>query len=1146
MHYLTKNPINYKAANSHNKFLLLSASAAFVLMQASNASANPTGADVVSGSATVSNPSANKLVVNQTSDKAIINWKNFDISENEWTQFVQPGSNSVALNRITDGNPTEILGKLTANGKLMVVNPNGVFFGANSTVDAAGLIASTSDISNDDFNAGKLKLTIPGKANASIINKGNITAADGGLVALVAPNVRNDGIIQANLGTVALASAQTASIDMYGDNLYSFALDKETTAAATGAKAAVENNGIISVGGGKVLLTAKVAKGVVDNVINNTGIIEANSAHMEGGTVVLDGGRGKVRVSGKVKASGKTGGKITVTGKDIELSSADINASGTSGGGAVRIGGDYQGGGILAHADTVTVDSSSKIDVSAKDAGNGGSSVIWSDKLTSFDGSILGTGYENGGAAEVSSKGELGYNGFADLHGENGKNGTLLLDPDSLYIGNYTDHFYAGDHFVSTSPIAASLNSGTDVTATALNNISVLANIIWSGSGSLTLNAGQNIQVGSDIKATFDGANTQGAVTLNAGNNVFVNAGISTKRGDITVNGVDMSMSGGTLKSALGNVVINNSGKFASSGADVLSGRSVTLHQNSYGSIQNAINAVGNTGSGGALLQLGNGTYKQDFYVNDNNFTIKGNGAANTIINAAYGFSTVAYVNGGYNVTIADLAINGGQLGVFANNTANFHLFNTDISNAAVAGIKLNNTTSSLISGNTLHNNATGLLDSGSIYAGIYGNSFSGDQSQSGISFNGTRQSLISDGMGIKNNFSGLGNGITLNGGYSLVVANNNFTDVKNGVSGINSAGLKVSGNSFTNSTTPGDTAIHNDGGTNFTATNNDINNFAFGVSEVNSSSSSISNNIFKNISTAGIYVPSGSHVLINGNTMSNFDDVTGIAYGSIGTDLLYRIAGVFTKASQVTISNNNITGAGVGIQASSSSYYPSTNTLVTTGGNDLYITGNKLTNDQFGIMIDTYNNIQIRDNSVSGAYGGINVGGDPSNNVKLSNNTVSDSYFGELFGVANNVEITGDTFTNNNYGFYLSSGLNYLIDGVKMTGNGNPGSFGITSIGAENVVLKNTSISGFDWGFYITAQDGSIQFSGNGNSISGVNKYFVLEQNGLFGKTVNASSVVFDGTRASDFTVAQRNAAEAKTTDLQDDPTLGDVSYIP
>ena len=114
------------------------------------------------------------------------------------------------------------------------------------------------------------------------------------------------------------------------------------------------------------------------------------------------------------------------------------------------------------------------------------------------------------------------------------------------------------------------------------------------------------------------------------------------------------------------------------------------------------------------------------------------------------------------------------------------------------------------------------------------------------------------------------------------------------------------------------------------------------------------------------------------------------------------------------------------------------------------------------------------------------------------------------------------------------------------MTGNGNPGSFGITSIGAENVVLKNTSISGFDWGFYITAQDGSIQFSGYGNSISGVNKYFVLEQNGLFGKTVNASSVVFDGTRASDFTVAQRNAAEAKTTDLQDDPTLGDVSYIP
>src|SRR5579884_117345 len=153
------------------------------LSASDNALALPTGASVQSGQIAISQTSPNTLVVNQGSNSAIINWQSFDILNGEATRFNQPSANAIALNRITNGNPTQILGTLTANGHLMIVNANGVFFGANSKVDVAGLIASTSDISNDHFNAGvtsgHFAFDKAGNPNASIINKGSITAADG-------------------------------------------------------------------------------------------------------------------------------------------------------------------------------------------------------------------------------------------------------------------------------------------------------------------------------------------------------------------------------------------------------------------------------------------------------------------------------------------------------------------------------------------------------------------------------------------------------------------------------------------------------------------------------------------------------------------------------------------------------------------------------------------------------------------------------------------------------------------------------------------------------------------------------------------------------------------------------------------------------
>lgn len=1123
-----------------NQSLLLCASAAFVLLQATNSYANPAGADVVAGGISISKPSIDKLVVNQSTDKAIINWKNFDINENEWTQFVQPSSSSVALNRITGGKPTEILGKLSANGKLMVVNPNGVFFGSNSRVDVAGLIASTADITNSDFLAGKTNLSIAGKADAGIVNKGSITASDGGLVALVAPSVRNDGIIQANMGTVALASAQTASIDFYGDNLYSFALDKETTSAVNNETSAVTNSGIVSVGGGKVLLTAKVAKGVVDNVINNTGIIEASSAHMEGGTVVLDGGDGNVKVSGAINTSGKTGGKITITGENITLASANLNASGKNGGGTVKIGGDYQGKGATPHAKTVKADAATKINVSATDAGNGGTAIVWSNEITNFKGTILGTGGVNGGnggLAEVSSKGELGYDGFADLHATNGETGTLLLDPGSLYLGNIGDFVWLGDNFVKVNATVATLNTGTNVTHTASNNISVLGDIIWSGAGSLFLNGGNNAIIEADIKSSFNGTTSQGAVTINAANTIQMgNADIKTRGGDITTDSTAMSMSNSSIKSSLGNVIINNSGKFGSNLANVLEGKSVTLHQSTAGSIQNAVNAIGHTGSGGGLLQLGDGLWNQDFYINNSNLTIKGNGSGNTFINAPYAFSTVIFVNGGKNVTISDLAVSGGTLGIYGLNSSGFKLNNTSVSGASNAGLQLVNTVNSLITNNIFSNNFAGIAGQNSVFTKVADNSF--HNSFIGVAFDGDTSLTIRDnhfsnllgGIGLNNvvgapitgnSFDNTNIGILALGGNSLVIDRNIMNNINFGVDATDSHGIKITNNTLTGSNGSGNTeetgssgpgtyGIHVDGGINSAIKGNNVDNFLTGIGVENSNRSHIDTNTVTNTVDA-VFLNGNNHTLAVNNLISNAIN---------GVNALLN--------TNIEITGNDISDTDTGILADNNGA--------------LYLLGNILTNNFAGASVLNSNGVVVNNNSVSENLYGVVI--ENSNDAIFNTNNFADNGTAVSFFDSNNAILDGDIFTGNVLGINLDNSQNTFIREATMTVPAT-GVGMLIQNGSGGTLVQGLNITGGGVGVILDGTGSSMQFSGDTSHFNGQDRYFQLQNNAMSGDTLDASEQFFEGVRASDFTVAERDAAEDKTVDVEDGiPTIGNVFY--
>jgi len=203
---------------------VLLASSALAPLGAIAALANPQGGVVVGGNANITGLGTNIVTIKQNSQNAIINWHTFNIGNGESVYFYQPNSSSAVLNRVTGGmGPSSIHGVMDANGRVFLVNPDGVLFGKGAKVSTAGFLATTSDITNANFMSGRYHFNIPGRPDASIVNNGIITAHSHGFAALVAPGVRNSGTITAHMGTVGLASANSFSLDFYGDQLIKLA-----------------------------------------------------------------------------------------------------------------------------------------------------------------------------------------------------------------------------------------------------------------------------------------------------------------------------------------------------------------------------------------------------------------------------------------------------------------------------------------------------------------------------------------------------------------------------------------------------------------------------------------------------------------------------------------------------------------------------------------------------------------------------------------------------------------------------------------------------------------------------------------------------------------------------------------------------------
>ena len=596
---------------------------ALSLILPATALAGPAGEQVTAGIATVTRPNSTTTLIIQQTSKAVIDWQNFSIAQPEMVRFQQPGTESIALNRVLGNDPSRIFGSLTANGQVYLVNPNGVLFAPGSQVSVHGLLATTHQITNDDFLAGRYTFA-PG-ANpyngAEVLNQGNLAANAGGYIVLAGDYAANTGGISARLGQVALASGNRFTLDLEGDELIGLAVD----AASLAQRAGVENFGTLAADGGQVVMTAKVAGELAGTVVNNTGLVQARSIGEHNGEIILFGDtNGIVTSSGTLDASGKgageTGGSVKILGEKVRLlDKGVVDVSGTNGGGTALIGGDFQGRPMQlplpftgtadplpnAAATATYLGRDTMIRADATKNGNGGKIIVWADGVTRAYGAISAQGgmaFGDGGFVEISGKQLLETTARVDTRAANGKAGTLLLDPTDITITatggapSFGAFAPSGSDQIFDGGVNNTSTMGWDYLNGLLsaNNVIVQTNSTGAGTGNITFSeagvsaggtfalsflAENNITVSNSIQFTSSGDLVMVAGWLPASGYVTPTPTHASTTGDMAINADVTSTSGGNVKLlAKGNLNIANATVSTNTtGAMALSANNITL-----------------------------------------------------------------------------------------------------------------------------------------------------------------------------------------------------------------------------------------------------------------------------------------------------------------------------------------------------------------------------------------------------------------------------------------------------------------------------------------------------------------------------------------------------------------------------------------
>lgn len=493
--------------------------------------AAPTLPQVVAGQATF-NQQGNVFSITNTPG-AIINWQSFNIGAGEVTRFIQQNADSAVLNRVLGQDPTKILGALQSNGKVFLINPNGILFGQGARVDVNGLVASTLNISDADFQAGRKRFQA-GTVAGSVRNEGTIAAPSGGQVFLIAPHVENTGIVTAPNGDVILAAGH--SVQLVDSN------DPDLRVELSAPAGQAVNLGQVIAQGGRI--------GIYGALVNQRGVVNADSAVMgANGRVVLKASRAVALDAGSVTrargSAGADGGTVQVLGRQVDIAAgARVDASGRNGG-TVLVGGDWQGGGSALRAQDTNVAGGAVIRADGS-AGNGGKVVLWSDGATTAHGVVSARGSAAGGKVETSGH-ALDVDGIAvDASGSKGNNGTWLLDPYDIEVvaggkANANDvktpsgGVATGVTRVAPSTLTA---AGTDVILQAQHDLTVTDAL--NAAGSVRAQAGNDIRIdaqvgaGGDLDFRAGNAFTLGANgLLKTGNYIDISANQVTLAGSI-------------------------------------------------------------------------------------------------------------------------------------------------------------------------------------------------------------------------------------------------------------------------------------------------------------------------------------------------------------------------------------------------------------------------------------------------------------------------------------------------------------------------------------------------------------------------------------------------------------------------------------
>ena len=476
----------------------------------------PAGGQVVAGQARIDQSGA-RMDVTQGSAQAILNWNTFNIGANAHVNFQQPGAASIALNRVTSADPSAIFGRLSANGQVMLINPNGIAFGASARVDVGGIAASTLQLSDADFLARRFKFSRDG-STAGVLNQGEIRAVDGGYVALLAPEVRNEGVLQARLGTVAMAAGDAVTFDLSDNRLLSVKVDPASIATL------VENRQLIQAEGGQVLLSAGAAQRLAEQAIagsggatalvNDNGVMRlvAVGGQVDAGQVKVEGRL--VDVSGEVSTSAAAGGRIEVSA-DTLLQSGGLRADGASG----------QGGQIALDATQVMQTASAVV---SADGATGGGSIDVQGGHTGALGDDAGRIYSSGTfSARGTGAGAVG--GHIDLSADSVQLRAATLDADGRAGGGRlrVGGGFQGRDADLANALDVGINANTVLRADAVDSGTGGEVIVWSDQ--TTAFAGQIAARGGAAGGDGGQAEVSGKLGLAFAGNVDLSAARGAK-----------------------------------------------------------------------------------------------------------------------------------------------------------------------------------------------------------------------------------------------------------------------------------------------------------------------------------------------------------------------------------------------------------------------------------------------------------------------------------------------------------------------------------------------------------------------------------------------------------------------------------------